>query len=142
MQVTLFCKQTLLSVYRIVLWLSHSVPSVTVWCFIVCNTDFDDILATVSFLMEKNPLAKFWTTYQERRYLICILKVEYNTLALAQKGLGFSKGFLCLRYFLRSMGLLTDNFFLGGGGGWVLLKFCVTLAIINTVTIYILFCFH
>lgn len=28
--------------------------------------DFDDILATVSFLMEKNVQAKFWTTYQER----------------------------------------------------------------------------
>jgi len=28
--------------------------------------DFDDILATVSFLMEKNPQTKFWTSYQER----------------------------------------------------------------------------
>lgn len=28
--------------------------------------DFDDILATVSFLIEKNTEAKFWTTYQER----------------------------------------------------------------------------
>lgn len=28
--------------------------------------DFDDILATVSFLMEKNFQAKFWSTYQER----------------------------------------------------------------------------
>ncbi|KAL9956610.1 hypothetical protein ACROYT_G038109 [Oculina patagonica] len=30
------------------------------------SKDFDDILATISFLMKKNPLAKFWTTYQER----------------------------------------------------------------------------
>ena len=37
-------------------------------CFLQ-NIDFDDILATVSFLMEKNVQAKFWTTYQERRYL-------------------------------------------------------------------------
>ena len=36
------------------------------------NIDFDDILATVSFLMEKNVQAKFWTTYQERRYLTAI----------------------------------------------------------------------
>ncbi|KAJ7372631.1 Methyltransferase-like protein 23 [Desmophyllum pertusum] len=28
--------------------------------------DFDDILATVSFLMDKNHQAMFWTTYQER----------------------------------------------------------------------------
>ena len=30
--------------------------------------DFEDVLATVSFVMEKNPACKFWTTYQERRY--------------------------------------------------------------------------
>jgi hypothetical protein len=29
--------------------------------------DFDDVLATVSFFINKNPSAKFWTTYQERR---------------------------------------------------------------------------
>ena len=29
--------------------------------------DFDDILATVAFLLEQNPEAEFWTSYQERR---------------------------------------------------------------------------
>ncbi|XP_064406396.1 histone-arginine methyltransferase METTL23-like isoform X1 [Halichondria panicea] len=30
------------------------------------SKDFEDVLATVSFLMDKNPSCKFWTTYQER----------------------------------------------------------------------------
>ena len=30
--------------------------------------DFEDILATVAFLFEKNTKCKFWTAYQERRY--------------------------------------------------------------------------
>ncbi|XP_076209584.1 histone-arginine methyltransferase METTL23 isoform X1 [Aptenodytes patagonicus] len=36
-------------------------------CFISPNyTDFEDILTTVYFLLEKNPRAQFWTTYQVR----------------------------------------------------------------------------
>ena len=31
-------------------------------------TDFEDILVTVSYLMEKNKNCKFWTCYQDRRY--------------------------------------------------------------------------
>uniref|UniRef100_A0A672Z010 Methyltransferase like 23 n=1 Tax=Sphaeramia orbicularis TaxID=375764 RepID=A0A672Z010_9TELE len=29
---------------------------------------FEDVLVTVAFLLQKNPKAQFWTTYQERRY--------------------------------------------------------------------------
>uniref|UniRef100_A0A3B4TR58 Methyltransferase 23, arginine n=1 Tax=Seriola dumerili TaxID=41447 RepID=A0A3B4TR58_SERDU len=29
--------------------------------------DFEDVLVTVAFLLRKNPRARFWTTYQERR---------------------------------------------------------------------------
>ena len=36
-------------------------------CFVV--TDFEDVLVTVAYLMEKNSSCKFWTTYQERRYI-------------------------------------------------------------------------
>lgn len=37
-------------------------------CFISPNyTDFEDILTTIYFLLEKNPQAQFWTTYQVRR---------------------------------------------------------------------------
>ncbi|KAG7266465.1 hypothetical protein CRUP_029424 [Coryphaenoides rupestris] len=28
--------------------------------------DFEDVIATVTFLLKKNPRAEFWTTYQER----------------------------------------------------------------------------
>nr|XP_026653858.1 methyltransferase-like protein 23 isoform X2 [Zonotrichia albicollis] len=36
-------------------------------CFISPNyTDFEDILTTIYFLLEKNPHAQFWTTYQVR----------------------------------------------------------------------------
>lgn len=31
-------------------------------------TDFEDVIVTVKYLMEKNPQAQFWTTYQVRRY--------------------------------------------------------------------------
>ncbi|XP_072098607.1 histone-arginine methyltransferase METTL23 isoform X3 [Mobula birostris] len=31
--------------------------------------DFEDILTTVFYLMQKNPKALFWTTYQERSYV-------------------------------------------------------------------------
>ncbi|XP_061920040.1 histone-arginine methyltransferase METTL23-like [Entelurus aequoreus] len=31
--------------------------------------DFEDILVTVVFLLQKNPTAEFWMTYQERRYV-------------------------------------------------------------------------
>ena len=42
---------------------------VSCYALIFCDIDFDDILATVSFLIERNMnKAKFWTTYQERRY--------------------------------------------------------------------------
>ena len=30
--------------------------------------DFEDIIATVAYLLSKNMSAEFWTTYQERRY--------------------------------------------------------------------------
>ena len=36
--------------------------------FLFAFIDFEDVLATVSFVMDKNPVCKFWTTYQERRY--------------------------------------------------------------------------
>lgn len=35
--------------------------------------DFEDVLLTVAFLLRKNPLAQFWTSYQERR---CVPFVE------------------------------------------------------------------
>lgn len=34
-------------------------------CFVAA--DFEDVLVTVAYLMEKNSSCKFWTTYQERR---------------------------------------------------------------------------
>ncbi|XP_064619025.1 histone-arginine methyltransferase METTL23-like [Lineus longissimus] len=36
--------------------------------------DFEDIIVTVAFLMDKNPQAVFWTTYQERS---CDRSIEY-----------------------------------------------------------------
>ena len=32
------------------------------------STDFEDVIATVSYFMEKNKNCKFWTSYQERRW--------------------------------------------------------------------------
>ena len=39
------------------------------WELTMCmSLDFDDILATVAFLLDRNPKGEFWTAYQERRY--------------------------------------------------------------------------
>ncbi|XP_029996733.1 methyltransferase-like protein 23 isoform X2 [Sphaeramia orbicularis] len=35
--------------------------------------DFEDVLVTVAFLLQKNPKAQFWTTYQERRSRLWVL---------------------------------------------------------------------
>ena len=44
------------------------------------TVDFEDVFATVSFLMEKNRDCVFWTTYQERR---CRLFVQGGRGAVA-----------------------------------------------------------
>jgi len=31
------------------------------------SSDFEPIIATVSYLIDKNPQCQFWTTYQVRR---------------------------------------------------------------------------
>lgn len=44
--------------------------------------DFEDILVTVHYLMEKNTNCKFWTSYQERRYVFMYYKPSWNTANL------------------------------------------------------------
>lgn len=39
--------------------------------------DFEDLLVTVAYILEKNPKAEFWTTYQERRYAVHILQLVF-----------------------------------------------------------------
>jgi len=33
-----------------------------------CVPDFEPVIATVAYLIDKNPRCQFWTTYQVRRY--------------------------------------------------------------------------
>lgn len=32
------------------------------------STDFEDVIVTAAYLMEKNPQCEMWSAYQERRY--------------------------------------------------------------------------
>jgi len=45
--------------YNEVLWLHRHFCDVS---------DFEPIIATVAYLIDKNPQCQFWTTYQVRRY--------------------------------------------------------------------------
>lgn len=55
----------------------ETVPGFMYFFFLSCPTnhlsfflliDFEDVLATLSFLLKRNPSGQFWTTFQERRY--------------------------------------------------------------------------
>ncbi|XP_061867119.1 histone-arginine methyltransferase METTL23 isoform X2 [Colius striatus] len=54
--------------------------------------DFEDILTTVYFLLEKNPQAQFWTTYQVRsadwsiEALLCKWKLKHTHIPLCSFG--------------------------------------------------------
>lgn len=39
--------------------------------------DFEPIIATVAYLIDKNPQCQFWTTYQVRRYSAHVSAVLY-----------------------------------------------------------------
>lgn len=65
-------------------FLTQKNPETNQDCLISPNyTDFEDILTTVYFLLEKNPHAQFWTTYQVRsadwsiEALLCKWKLKH-----------------------------------------------------------------
>jgi len=41
---------------------------ITSWSWYMYRVEFEDVIVTFAYLMEKNPLCEAWTTYQERRW--------------------------------------------------------------------------
>ena len=44
--------------------------------------DFEDILVTVAYILERNPHAEFWASYQERRYVLAKINECTNMISI------------------------------------------------------------